>query len=214
MIKNKILELINNKDHYTIDKYILKYAKEFDLDINSFVLLIYCINQPDKEIFNYKKMMEDLGLTEEELMNAISALKDKKLIAITMEKNSAGILEEIVDTSSFYEIIASKLLNDNNTGDNATNIYDIFEEEFGRTLSPIEYDIINNWIESGINEELIKAALKETVFNGVNNLRYVDKILYEWNKKGIKTLEEISKKTKKDEEEKDIDNYDFDWLNE
>jgi len=213
MVKNKILELINNKDRYTIDKYILKYAKELDLDINAFILLIYCINQPDKEVFNYKKMMEDLGLTEEELMNAISVLKDKKLIAITMEKNSSGVLEEIVDTSSFYEIIASKLLDDDKA-EKDTNLYNIFEEEFGRTLSPIEYDIINNWLESGISEELIKAALKETVFNGVNNLRYVDKILYEWNKKGIKSPDEVSKRSKKDEEEKDIEGYDFDWLNE
>ena len=52
MVKNKILELINNKDRYTIDKYILKYAKDLDLDINSFILLIYCINQPDKQVFD------------------------------------------------------------------------------------------------------------------------------------------------------------------
>ena len=68
--------------------------------------------------------------------------------------------------------------------------------------------------EQGINRELILSALKEAVFNGVNNLRYVDKILYEWNKKGIKKVDEIKVSNKKIEDDKEDISYEYDWLNE
>ena len=34
------------------------------------------------------------------------------------------------------------------------NIFELFESEFGRTLSPMEYEFINAWINSGMKEML------------------------------------------------------------
>lgn len=214
MLKKKLLECINNENHYTVDKCVLKGAKQMNLDANSLILLIYFLNQKNKEIFNYKKILDDLGFSEKELLDSISVLKDKKLLSILMEKNESGILEEKVDVSSYYEILFSFLLDDDKTSSDGKDLYDSFEREFGRTLSPMEYEIINNWLEQKISHELILAALKESVFNGVNNLRYVDKILYEWNKKGIKKASDILDKEKKNEEEKQETYYEYDWLNE
>lgn len=214
MLKKKLLECINNENHYTVDKCVLKGAKQMNLDANSLILLIYFLNQKNKEIFNYKKILDDLGFSEKELLDSISVLKDKKLLSILMEKNESGILEEKVDVSSYYEILFSFLLDDDKTSSDGKDLYDSFEREFGRTLSPMEYEIINNWLEQKISHELILAALKESVFNGVNNLRYVDKILYEWNKKGIKKASDILDKEKKKEEEKQETYYEYDWLNE
>lgn len=214
MLKEKLLEQINNDNHYAVPKYVLSYAKELKLDMNSLMLLIYFINQKNKDIFDYKRILTSLNLNEKELLDAISVLKDKKLLSIIMEKNDSGILEERVDISSFYDIIFSKMLNEKEIQDSKTNLYDSFESEFGRTLSPMEYEIINSWTDAGIKDELILAALKETIFNGVNNLRYVDKILFEWNKKGIKKVDDIEKKEKQKEEETSSDYYEYDWLNE
>lgn len=214
MLKEKLLESINNENHYTVDKLVLNKAKEMNLDVNSLILLIYFLNQKNKEIFNYKKIIEDLNFNEKELLDSISMLKEKKMLSIYMEKNESGILEEKVDISSFYDIIFSKLLESNEEKVKEQDLFDCFEKEFGRTLSPMEYEIINSWLEQQISNELILAALKETVFNGVNNLRYVDKILYEWNKKGIKNASEIIKNERKTEEEKTENYYEYDWLNE
>ena len=92
-------------------------------------------------------------------------------------------------------------------------IFELIEKEFGRVLSPIEYEIIKAWHESHISDELIKEALKEAVFNGVNNLRYIDKILYEWQKKGIKNTEDVEKNRKahKQKEEK-VEVFEYNWL--
>lgn len=214
MLKKELMEQLNNENHYTVPKYVLTYSKELGLDMNSLILLIYFLNKPNKMIFDYKKIISELNFTEKELLNALSTLKDKNILLILMEKNDSGILEEKVDISLFYDIIFSNILNNKDEEKNEKDLFDTFEKEFGRTLSPMEYEIINSWLEQGINRELILSALKEAVFNGVNNLRYVDKILYEWNKKGIKKVDEIKVSNKKIEDDKEDISYEYDWLNE
>ena len=92
------------------------------------------------------------------------------------------------------------------------------EKEFGRTLSPTEYEIIKAWLDNNISEDIIKEALKEAVFNGVSNLRYIDKILYEWKKLGIETVEDVERNRKKHLEKKndnkniDMDIVDWNWF--
>ena len=208
------MQQINNENHYTVPNYVLLFAKEASLDANSLILLIYFLNQKNKDIFNYKKILNDLSFTEKELLESISVLKDKKILSISMEKNESGILEERVDISSFYDIVFSKFLEEEKERVNDSNLYSEFEKEFGRTLSPMEYEIINSWLESKISNDLILAALKEAVFNGVSNLRYIDKILFEWNKKGIKKPDDINKVKKDEEEDKNESFYEYDWLNE
>lgn len=214
MVKEKLLELINNENHFTVDKFVLEYAKENKLSLNDLILLIYLLNGKDKEVFNCKKILDALNFNEKELFDSISVLKEKKLLSIEMQKNESGILDEVINLKSFYEIMMSNLINNNIDDNTKDDIYDVFESEFGRTLSPMEYDIISNWLESKISKELIIMALKEAVYNGVGNLRYIDKILYEWNKKGIKNAADLESKNKKEENAKDNIYYEYDWLNE
>lgn len=214
MMKKQLLDLLRNDNRYTVDKCVLKYAKKLSLDANSLILLIYFLNMKESSVFNYKKILNDLDFKEKELLESVTILKDKKLVSIQMKKNDSGMLEEIIDTSSFYEVLMSNLLDVKELKKDDNSLYDIFEKEFGRTLSPIEYEIIGSWVESGIPSELIIEALKEATYNGVNNLRYIDKILFEWNKKGIKKASDISRVEKKEEEEKEESYYEYDWLNE
>ena len=97
--------------------------------------------------------------------------------------------------------------------EDSNNIFTVFESEFGRTLSPIEYQIINGWLEDQLSEEMIIEALKEATYNGVSNLRYIDKILYEWRKKGYQTKSDIEANRNnfnKKEPKKEL--FDYNWL--
>ena len=70
-------------------------------------------------------------------------------------------------------------------------LYTIFEKEFGRPLSPIECETLGMWIDQDQHTpEIIKAALREAVISGKLNFRYIDRILFDWKKNGIKTLEQ------------------------
>lgn len=210
MNKNVIESLMIVNNHLIIPNYFIKYYKKFDLENNELLMLIYLLNCNEKLILDNKKISKDLYLEENEVLNIISSLIEKNYISIEMSKNN-GIIEEYISLDLFYEKINSYLI-ENDKKDNSSNIYSKFEKEFGRTLSPVEYETISKWIESNIPLELIEAALKEAILSGVNSIRYIDKILFEWNKKGYKTPSDIINKSKKDEYIEEI--YDYDWLNE
>lgn len=209
-MSNSILEgLIKEKD-YTFKKLLFKLIKDFDLTLEELLLLIYFINQ-DKPVFDIKKISIITYLDNNEIMSAFSSLTAKGLVSIKTSKED-GKITEIIDITNTYRAMVSDI-NVNIKKQTVTNIYTIFEKEFGRTLSPVEYEIIKAWITSGISEELIKGALKEAVFNNVRNLRYIDKILSEWEKKGFKSVDEVDSYLKK----KEVNNpkqelFDYNWL--
>ena len=126
-------------------------------------------------------------------MELVGALTDKGFIKVDVVKNDKGVMEEVVLLDDFYEKISLLLMEevneDNNNKVDNSSIFELIEKEFGRTLSPIEYEIIKSWLEHQMSEELIREAVKEATFNGVSNLRYIDKILYEWGKAGIHTVQ-------------------------
>ena len=210
MNKNVIESLMIVNNHLIIPNYFIKYYKKFDLENTELLMIIYLLNCNEKLILDNKKISKDLYLEENEVLNIISSLIEKNYISIEMSKNN-GIIEEYISLDLFYEKINSYLI-ENDKKDNSSDIYSKFEKEFGRTLSPVEYETISKWIESNIPLELIEAALKEAILSGVNSIRYIDKILFEWNKKGYKTSSDIVNKNKKDEYIEEI--YDYDWLNE
>ena len=65
-------------------------------------------------------------------------------------------------------------------------------------------------------EEILKLALKEATYNGVSNFRYIDRIIHEWKKKGIKTKDDVIKNNeefRKNKSDKKQELFDYDWLN-
>lgn len=83
------------------------------------------------------------------------------------------------------------------------NVLEFAEKEFGRTLSSSEIEFINSW---EYNPEIIKLAIQETVLNQVYNVKYTDKILYEWDKANLRDTNSIKKHLKKRRENQSIDN--------
>ena len=161
MNKNVIESLMIVNNHLIIPNYFIKYYKKFDLENNELLMLIYLLNCNEKLILDNKKISKDLYLEENEVLNIISSLIEKNYISIEMSKNN-GIIEEYISLDLFYEKINSYLI-ENDKKDNSSDIYSKFEKEFGRTLSPVEYETISKWIESNIPLELIEAALKEAI---------------------------------------------------
>lgn len=78
------------------------------------------------------------------------------------------------------------------------NLYTMFEQEFGRPLSPFECESLTMWVDQDHHDPvIIKAALRESVLSGKLNFRYIDRILFEWKKNGIKTIEQAKNHGKK-----------------
>ncbi len=83
-----------------------------------------------------------------------------------------------------------------------------FQLEMNRILTPKEKEIIEDWLNNeGFTEEQIRSALKEAVFNGVTNLKYIYKILKSFKLDENSNIENAKGKND-DEEEVKIP----DWL--
>lgn len=215
MKNKKVIDILKSKS-IVIPLYLYKSYSKLNINLEEFIFLMYLYNQGEKIIFDPNTIEEDLGIDIKDVMSIISKLTDNKLINLEVIKNDKNIMEEYISLENFYQKISMLIIDElnNQEGGEDSTIFQVIEEEFGRTLSPIEYEIVKAWIDSGISNELIKEALKEATFNGVSNLRYIDKILYEWNKKGIKNASDVEKNRSqyKEKKEEKLEVFEYNWL--
>ena len=194
--------------------YLVSIGKTYTLRLEDFLLLVYFWNYKE-EAFDVLEIAKDLKLNENEVLVSFNRLLEKKLIKLDTLKDSAGKRTEIVNLENLYCILDESFKSEEKK-EEQNDVYTIFETEFGRPISSMEYEIIRAWFEKGFSEELILGALKEAVFNGANNLRYIDKILYEWQRKGYKTMKEVNNhkfsRNTKENFEKEL--FDYNWLDE
>ena len=215
-MKSSNLTNILKSGNIVIPMYMLKGYKRLNIELDEFIFLMYLYNKGNSIPFNPEVFCEDLGLDLETIMNYVSTLTDKKYIKLEVLKENKKLIEEVISLDDFYSKLSLLFSEEVNKEEQPDNIYEIIEKEFGRVISPIESEIISAWLETGYDKELIIMAIKEATYNGVSNLRYIDKILYEWDKKGFKSIEDIDKfkKKKKSTNDKkiDVELVDWDWF--
>lgn len=196
---------------YIVGKHLISKALELKLSMDEFLLLLYFENA-DTSVFDIDLIKKNMGINEEMIMDAFNKLMSKKLISFETGKDSEGRIYDGISLNNFYDLINTEYSEAKKSQD-ADNIFTAFEQEFARTLSPSEYEYINRFLEIGFSEELILGALKEAVYNGATNMRYIDTVLHEWKRKGYKTMDDVKNNIIKKETEKNDEIFDFDWLN-
>lgn len=100
--------------------------------------------------------------------------------------------------------------NDNNVN-NVINTYYYLEQQFGRFLTPVEYEKILKW-QKWFNDDVINYAIDITIMNGARALSYTEAIINSWHDKGYKNLEDCKNEKTKERELSEI--FEYDWLNE
>ena len=203
----KLTDVLKNEPFY-VPNILFKNYRKLNITDSELIILIYLINADNT--FNPKQIAKDLNFKLNETMDLINSLIEKNIIKIDIINKKER--EEIINLDELYNKLAFIVIDGKEKKSN--NLFDIFEKEFGRTLSPMDYEIISDW-QKDFDDKLILLALKEAVFNNVTNLRYIDKIIRDWNKKGIKTEEDVINDKKKFESKKSNKKlFDYDWLNE
>lgn len=219
MKSSKLVEMLK-KGNFVVPLYLFQLRDKFNIDFKEFIFLVYLTNLGDKIIFNPNSLANGLNLTLEEVLSYIDTLTEKGYISIEVIKNDKNVMDEYIVLELFYEKLTNIMIDGINQAkieeEKTSNVFEVIEKEFARPLTSIEYEIISAWIEDGTKEELILEAIKEAVFSGVCNLRYIDKILYEWGKKGIKTAQDVEKnrvnfKEKQEKKEK-LELFEYDWF--
>ena len=209
MHMDQMLELLKTKN-YQIPQLLLFNYRKLGITELELVIIMYILNDNDSN-YNPKKIGNDLDIDVKKVLEVINALVEKGILTVEIIKLN-NIRNEVINLDLMYEKLAFLIIKKDNKKD--TNIFDTYSQELGRGLSPTEYEIINGWLDNGYSEELILLALKEAIYNGVSNFRYIDRIIFEWAKKGIKTKEDVErnrKEFKKNKDNKEV--FYYDWLN-
>jgi DNA replication protein len=127
----------------------------------------------------------------------IRKLIQKGFIEILDGFSDDGIRFEKYSLDPLWEKVVDQFLLEGKQRDAKSNqqeemdLYTCFEKEFGRPLSPFECETLAMWMDDDHHDPvIIKAALRESVISGKLNFRYIDRILFEWKKNGIKTIEQ------------------------
>lgn len=92
------------------------------------------------------------------------------------------------------------------TATNGISIVDFVEKNFNKKITPIEEETILNWVNE-YGEELVKLAIKKSIFADVKKFSYIKGILENWERKNLRTIKEI-----REAEDPKENMFDYDWL--
>ena len=219
-MKEQLIKILSSKK-MVLSTYLIKVALEAKLSLNEFLVLVYFDNSFNSTL-DIELIGNTLGLDETSIMEAFNGLMIKGLVNIETCKDLENRMQEVVTLCGVYDLVCDDV-EEVTQEEVKTDIFKVFEKELGRTISSMELELINGWLTIGTPEELILGALREAVYNGVTNFKYIDRIIYEWDKKGFKTMDDVNKHLKSRREKKSSNESiskkeqevaDYDWVNE
>lgn len=211
------LENVLKMKPIVLPRFLFNYYLRLGITAEELIILIFVIDEGDKVVYDPESISNSLGMDKYKVMELLNSLNEKKIISITVEKNSDGKSAEFISLDLLYSKIMGLIVDKKNENKNLDNsdLFSVFESEFGRTISPMECQVIKGWVDDNFSHELILEALKEAIYNGATSLRYIETVLYTWRKKGYKTKQDIiaskDKMRESKKEEKEV--FYYDWLN-
>ena len=163
-------------------------------------------------------------LSHQDITTIIKKLIQLDLLSLSVDKNQEGKLTEYMHLDGFYTQL-STLIDAIEAEDVYVDqaeqfklLFRNFEQSFGRTLSPLEIDTLNQWIDVDKHSyALIQAALNEAMSNNKASFKYIDRILLNWKKNNVQTIDDSKKISEKFHQPQMTHTVKkikkFDWLN-
>ncbi len=208
---------MSNSKKYVVDTDFIEATYKLNVSLQEFLLLLYFVNADDL-IFDLERISSKLKIDKKDILNAFNNLISKNIIKLESDKNELGKRIDKISLEGFYHDIEVEKIKEKKKLIKE-DIFTIFEKKFKRPLYSQETELIKAWSEEMYNEDLVLAALDEAIYNGAVNTKYIDTILYEWQKKGIKTKEDVENyyqnKNINNENNKKLEEtsvFDYDWL--
>lgn len=216
-MEERYMELLRDKMFF-IPSSVFRNMGKLGITGDEVLVLIFIINMGPRVLYDPEMISKGTGINRIRVLEVINGLISKGILAIVVKKNgSSKKMEEFISTDLFYEKMRSVLLGGTNRAnvkrEEQTDLFSMFEKEFGRTLSSMEYEIIRGWVSDDMPSDLVREALREATYNGVSNLRYIEKIILDWKKRGYKSVKDIERareRYKKKNGNGDV--FDYNWL--
>lgn len=186
-------------DQLPIPKMLLIKYKKLRLNEEELVVILQVLRNlsEHKEFPTPEEIAEHMTLTEKKCATILGHLIQKGFLEIHQHENEQHQLTEAYSIHPLIERLYAEETKEMDEQEQVGTIFILFEQEFGRPLSPFEIETINVWLdEDEMKPALIKAALRESVLMGKLNFKYIDRILREWKRKGIHSVEQARNESK------------------
>lgn len=190
---------------------LLAYYPQLKITNSELILIIQLelFAQKGNKFPSNEQMAANTNFSATEIASIIQQLIDKNDLTIdqvTDEKGRIGNYYNLDRLYSKLDDLLEKNVATPKSGEETTNttseidnsplnqLMRQFEIEFGRYLSPIEREEISAWLNvDHYDPEIIKLALREAVLSQAYSLKYVDRVLLNWQRHNLKTTSEVQK---------------------
>ncbi|MDQ0427565.1 DNA replication protein [Planomicrobium stackebrandtii] len=184
-----------------ISQLFFQFYKELKITDEEAMLLMHI--QAFQQTGNQFPTPDEIGArmmtSQKSVTTMLQKLMQQGYLAIEQTTEN-DVLTEIISLQPLWDRLLDCVFKEqhetkeNTQKDLEGEIFQLFEQEFGRFLSPMEIETISMWMDQdGHTPDVIRMALKEAVISQKISLRYVDRILFEWKKKNIKTSTQVTK---------------------
>lgn len=209
-----------------IRRELLDHYSELGLDEQDLIILIKLIyasetsnKQPSIELLQKGSNMQPREVTA-----VIQNLIQRELLELNVNKDEEGRFTEYMNLDPFYEKLSQLLKKETMTTNVQSDkekfktLFQIIEQTFARPLSPYEIETLNQWIDVDQHDiDIIQAALDEANSQNKLSFKYMDRILLNWKKNNVKTIDdskEIRKQFNQPKMKHTVKKVPkFDWLN-
>lgn len=188
--------------HLVLPAQLLGHYSKIFTNADDFLVwqFVYLQNTTNMAEVTPSQIGQALGRSLEEINHSLNQLISQELLLRQIIELN-GEVEVIFDASPALRKLDDLLKPASPTSpvlqDDFKGLVKAFEQEFGRMLSPFEIEDLQKTIQDdGMDKAIIREALREAVLNGKLNWRYIQAILRNWHKEGIRTLRQVEERRK------------------
>lgn len=168
---------------------LLEYYKKLRLSENEVmvILMIDHLLEQKNTLITPDLLSLKMNISSKELDKILVNLLERDLIVYDMGKKVKVSLKSL--HKKLYETFQVALSKEQESlvsekkAAYLKNIYEVFEKQLNRTLSPLEFSMIGEWVNDGFDDETIIRALNEALSKGKKTIRSVDRILVQYKAK-------------------------------
>lgn len=199
-MKQQVFMKWAQQKHLSIPHLLLEHYTKLNMNEHDLTVLLHIQSLLDAgDAFpTPQTLSERMSLSLDQCAEIIGTLVRKRLLSIeNKQEEDTGVMYEHCSLEPLWASLIHYLEQDSETkvesdqAEKEGQLYQRFEQEFARPLSPIEAETLSMWFDQDQHAtELILAALREAVVSGKLNFRYIDRILFEWKKNGVRSPEQ------------------------
>lgn len=195
----------------TLQNGLIAYYPQLQISDAELLLIIQleAFSQQGETFPSNEKIAANTNLTVADVGNLIQRLIDRDYLTIEQTTDSQDKIGNKYSLDKLYNALDQYISQNvliKNKHDKKVVVSDSLENnpvnylsrkvevEFGRYLSPIEREEVAQWLSvDHYNPDIIELALREAVLSQAYSLKYIDRVLLNWQRHNLKTTAEVER---------------------